>query len=83
MLGRSGQQTDRGARRRGGEDGASPRERARSLGLARRARRNGAHRIPLYELLESRGFAVHLVNAPQVKNVSGRKSDVPDCGYSS
>ena len=29
--------------------------------------------IPLYELLESRGFYVYLVNARHVKNVSGRK----------
>ena len=35
--------------------------------------------IPLYELLESRGFTVLLVNARHVKNVSGRKSDVLDC----
>jgi hypothetical protein len=32
----------------------------------------------LFELLESRGFTVYLVNARQVKNVSGRKSDVLD-----
>jgi len=35
--------------------------------------------IPLYELLEARGFKVPLVNARHVKNVSGRKSDVLDC----
>ena len=39
----------------------------------------GVYWIPLYELLESRGFIVHLVNARHVKNVSGRKSDVLDC----
>ena len=37
--------------------------------------------IPLYELLESRGFVVYLVNARHVKNVSGRKSDVLDCQW--
>ena len=37
--------------------------------------------IPLYELLESRGFKVFLVNARHVKNVCGRKSDVLDCQW--
>ncbi|GHU26242.1 hypothetical protein AGMMS50256_03000 [Betaproteobacteria bacterium] len=37
--------------------------------------------IPLFELLESRGFTVLLVNARHVKNVSGRKSDVLDCQW--
>lgn len=41
----------------------------------------GVYWIALYELLESRGFAVHLVNARHVKNVSGRKSDVLDCQW--
>lgn len=36
---------------------------------------------PLFELLESRGFTVLLVNARHVKNVSGRKSDVLDCQW--
>ncbi len=39
----------------------------------------GIYWIPLFELLESRGFTVYLVNARHVKNVSGRKSDVLDC----
>lgn len=39
----------------------------------------GVYWIPLFELLESRGFTVLLVNAHHVKNVSGRKSDVLDC----
>jgi transposase len=34
----------------------------------------GVYWIPLFELLESRGFTVYLVNARHVKNVSGRKS---------
>lgn len=41
----------------------------------------GIYWIPLYELLESKGFTVHLVNARHVKNVSGRKSDVLDCQW--
>lgn len=41
----------------------------------------GVYWIPLYELLEARGFTVFLVNARHVKNVSGRKSDVLDCQW--
>ena len=41
----------------------------------------GVYWIPLYELLESRGFKVLLVNARHVKNVPGRKSDVLDCQW--
>lgn len=41
----------------------------------------GVYWIALYELLESRGFSVLLVNARHVKNVSGRKSDVLDCQW--
>jgi transposase len=41
----------------------------------------GVYWIPLYELLDRRGFNVHLVNARHVKNVSGRKSDVLDCQW--
>lgn len=41
----------------------------------------GVYWIPLYELLERRGFEVLLVNARHVKNVSGRKSDVLDCQW--
>ena len=41
----------------------------------------GVYWIALYELLESRGFEVYLVNARHVKNVSGRKSDVLDCQW--
>ena len=41
----------------------------------------GVYWIPVYELLESRGFTVLLVNARHVKNVSGRKSDVLDCQW--
>lgn len=41
----------------------------------------GVYWIPLYELLEARGFKVLLVNARHVKNVPGRKSDVLDCQW--
>jgi transposase len=38
----------------------------------------GVYWIPVYELLEARGFEVLLVNARHLKNVPGRKSDVSD-----
>jgi len=41
----------------------------------------GVYWIPLFELLERRGFEVKLVDARHVKNVSGRKSDVLDCQW--
>jgi transposase len=41
----------------------------------------GVYWIPLYEVLERRGFEVLLVNARHVKNVTGRKSDVLDCQW--
>jgi transposase len=41
----------------------------------------GVYWIPLFELLEQRGFEVKLVDARHVKNVSGRKSDVMDCQW--
>ena len=41
----------------------------------------GVYWIPLYEILEGRGFQVLLVNARHVKNVPGRKSDVADCEW--
>ena len=34
--------------------------------------------IPLYEILEERGFEVYLVNARHTKNLPGRKSDVQE-----
>lgn len=37
--------------------------------------------IPLYELLESRGIEVLLVNARQLKYVPGRKTDLSDCQW--
>lgn len=41
----------------------------------------GVYWIPLYDILEYRGFEVLLVNARHVKNVPGRKSDVQDCQW--
>jgi transposase len=41
----------------------------------------GVYWIPLFELLEERGFAVYLVNAHYLKSVPGRKSDVSDCQW--
>ena len=41
----------------------------------------GVYWIPLYEVLEERGFEVCLVNARHLKNVSGRKTDVLDCQW--
>ena len=41
----------------------------------------GVYWIPVFEMLESHGFEVRLVNARHVKNVPGRKSDVLDCQW--
>jgi transposase len=41
----------------------------------------GVYWIPLFQILEARGFTVFLVNAHPVKNVPGRKSDVSDCQW--
>jgi len=41
----------------------------------------GVYWIPVYEILESRGFEVYLVNARHLKNVPGRKTDVLDCQW--
>ena len=38
----------------------------------------GVYWIPLYEILEDRGFEVYLVNARHTKNLPGRKSDVQE-----
>ncbi len=37
--------------------------------------------IPLYEILEARGFLMFVVNARHIKNVPGRKSDIQDCQW--
>ncbi len=41
----------------------------------------GVYWIPVFEILEARGFQVSLVNARHVKNVPGRKSDVSDAEW--
>jgi len=41
----------------------------------------GVYWIPLFDILESYGFEVCLVNARHLKNVSGRKTDVLDCQW--
>jgi transposase len=41
----------------------------------------GVYWIPFFQLLETRGFKVFLVNARHVKNVPGRKTDVEDCQW--
>src|SRR6202140_4993736 len=37
--------------------------------------------IPIFELLDARGFAVFLVNARDAKHVPGRKTDVSDAQW--
>lgn len=41
----------------------------------------GVYWIPVFQILEARGLAVILVNARQIKNVAGRKTDVKDCQW--
>jgi transposase len=41
----------------------------------------GVYWIPVFQILERRGFQVILVNARQTKNVAGRKTDVNDCQW--
>ena len=41
----------------------------------------GVYWIPVFEILEARGFEVLLVNARSVKNVPGRKTDVVDAQW--
>src|SRR5258708_30919870 len=41
----------------------------------------GVYWIPLFELLEQRGFQVLLVDPRRIKNVPGRKTDVVDCQW--
>jgi len=41
----------------------------------------GVYWIPVYEILEQRGFEVILVNARYAKNVPGRKTDVSDAAW--
>ena len=41
----------------------------------------GVYWIPVFQILEARGFEVLLVNPRQTKNVAGRKTDVQDCQW--
>jgi len=41
----------------------------------------GVYWIPLFEILDSRGLEVHLVNARQISHVPGRKTDMIDCQW--
>jgi transposase len=41
----------------------------------------GVYWIPLFQILEERGFEVCLVNARHMKNVPGRRTDVCDCQW--
>jgi transposase len=41
----------------------------------------GIYWIPIFEILEARGFDVQVINARHVKNVPGRKSDIKDCQW--
>lgn len=41
----------------------------------------GIYWIPLYEILESKGLDVNLVNAQHLKNVGAQKTDVLDCQW--
>lgn len=41
----------------------------------------GVYWIPVFQVLESRGFDVKLVNARHIKNVPGRKTDIQDCQW--
>ena len=41
----------------------------------------GVYWIPIYDILETRGLEVLLVNARHIKHVPGRKSDVSDCEW--
>ena len=41
----------------------------------------GVYWIPIYDILEARGFEVYLVNARHIKNVPGKKTDILDCQW--
>lgn len=41
----------------------------------------GVYWIPVFQVLEERGFEVKLVDARQLKRVPGRKTDVSDCQW--
>jgi transposase len=41
----------------------------------------GVYWIPLFEVLEARGFKCCLISATSIKRFPGRKSDVLDCQW--
>jgi hypothetical protein len=41
----------------------------------------GVSWIPLFQILEARGFEVHLVNARHAKHLPGRTTDIADCQW--
>jgi len=41
----------------------------------------GVYWIPIFQILEARGFEVFLVNAQCLKNVTGKKTDILDCQW--
>jgi transposase len=41
----------------------------------------GIYWIPIYQILEERGFELFLVNARHIKNVPGKKTDILDCQW--
>lgn len=41
----------------------------------------GVYWIPIFQILEARGFEVYLVNAHYIKNVTGKKTDILDCQW--
>ena len=42
---------------------------------------SGVYWIPIFEILDSRGFEVLLANAHQISHVPGRKTDILDCQW--
>ncbi len=41
----------------------------------------GVYWIPIFQILETQGFEVYLVNAQYIKNVTGKKTDILDCQW--
>lgn len=41
----------------------------------------GIYWIPVYQILEARGFELFLVNARHIQNVPGKKTDILDCQW--
>ena len=57
-------------------------ERLQAVGITTVAMEStGVYWIPVFEILETRGFEVVLVNARDVKQVPGRKTDVNDAQW--